>query len=555
MFDPIVILGGAAVVTVCGAVGSMALSCFQKCGPNQAMIISGLGTKHGEHDFKIVKGGGAVVWPVIQQRAFLSLEVMTIDVKSAAPIITKNGVPIIVEGVAQVKVKGDEESIATAAEQFLDKSDNEIKSIAHETLVGHLRAILGTLEVEQLISNFDQFAMRVQEVSIGDLKKMGLTVVSFTIKEIKDNVGYLDSLGRQRTAETKKEADIGVANAARETRIAQAGAERDGNIAQAKATEDGAKAKLLADTHIAEANKEYQVKQAMYQEEISQKKAASDLAYKIVEATTSQKLAEEMQQIEIVKAQKNVELQQVEVRRRQIQLEAEITKPAEAEQTKVRIYAQAEQEKRKLLAVADADSAKLRASGEAEAIRLKALAEAEAIRATGLANAEAAKAQGLAEAAVIAAKGEAEAQAMMKKAEAYKMYNEAAIASMIIERLPEVVTAAATPLSKIGNVTVLATSGDSVGASRVSNEVLNVAAQSMTLIKGLTGFDLGAALNRKNPNMNGNSAEPAKVLVETLASKVPQSLPQVHAPAPQIHPPTAPQVSTVPKPKEETTVQ
>jgi flotillin len=519
MFDPLLLLGGAAVVTVVGAVGSMALSCFQKCGPNQAMIISGLGTKRGEHDFKIVKGGGAVVWPVIQQRAFLSLEVMTIDVKSSAPIITKNGVPISVEGVAQIKVKGDEESIATAAEQFLDKSDNEIKSIAHETLTGHLRAILGTMEVEQLISNFDQFATRVQEVSIGDLKKMGLTVVSFTIKEIKDNVGYLEALGRQKTAETKKEADIGVANASRETAIAKAAAERDAHIAQAQATEQGAKAKLVADTHIAEANKEFQVKQAAYQEEISQRKAASDLAYKIVEATTSQKLAEEMQQIEIVKAQKNVELQQVEVKRRQIQLEAEITKPAEAELSKVRIYAQAEQDKRKLLAVADADAAKLRAAGEAEAIRLKAIAEAEAIKATGLAQADAARAQGLADAAVIAAKGEAEAQAMLKKAEAYKMYNEAAIASMIIDRLPEVVNAAATPLSKIGNVTVLATSGDSVGASRLSNEVLNVAAQSMTLIKGLTGFDLSAALNRKSGAMGNGTVEtePAKMLVETLA--------------------------------------
>lgn len=522
MFDPILVIGGAAVLGVLGAISSMALSCFQKCGPNQAMIISGLATKYGEHDFKIVKGGGAVVWPVIQQRAFLSLEVMTIDVRSAAPIITKNGVPIIVEGVAQVKVKGDDDSIATAAEQFLDKTDEQIKEIAHQTLVGHLRAILGTLEVEELIGNFDQFAVRVQEVSIGDLKKMGLTVVSFTIKEIKDNVGYLDSLGRQKTAETKKLADIGVANAIRETSIAQAAAERDSSIAQARATEEGAKAKLVAETHIAEQQKEYQVKQAEYQEEIAQKKAVSDLAYRIVEAQSSQKLAEEMQQIEIVKAQKNVELQSVEVKRRQVQLEAEITKPAEAELSKVRIYAQAEQDKRKLLAQADADAAKMRAVGEAESIRVRAIAEAESIRITGLANAEAQKAQGLAEAAVIAAKGDAEAQAMVKKAEAYKMYNDAAIASMIIDRLPEVVSAAAAPLSKIGNVTVLATSGDSVGASRVSNEVLNVAAQSMTLIKGLTGFDLQSALVRKaqaSLGSNGVETEPAKMLEQTLTSQ------------------------------------
>ena len=490
-------------------------SCFQKCGPNQAMIVSGLFTKHGEHDFKIVKGGGAVVIPMLQQRSFLSLEVMTIEVRSEAPIITTNGVPIFVEGVAQVKVNGDEQSIATAAEQFLNKSDEEIKAIAHETLVGHLRAILGTMEVETLIRKFDDFARNVQEVSATDLRKMGLCVVSFTIKEIKDNVGYLDSLGRKKTAETKKEADIGVALAIRETKISQAGAERDSVIAQAQATEEGAKAKLIADTHVSESQKEFQVKQALYQQEIATKKAAADLEYKIVEATTMQKLTEEQQKIEIVKAQKNVELQTVEVQRQQVRLEAEVQKPAEAEQMKVRIYAQAEQEKRTLLAKADADAMRFKAQGDADATRLRAAAEAEAIKVTGAANAEAAKAKGLAEASVIAAKGEAEAQAMVKKAEAYKLYNEAAIASMIIEKLPEVVNAAAAPLAKIGNITVLATSGDSVGASRLTNEVLNVAAQSMTLVKGLTGFDLSAALNKsgKLPALatNGND-EPAKIM-------------------------------------------
>ncbi|HEY9789327.1 MAG TPA: SPFH domain-containing protein [Candidatus Obscuribacterales bacterium] len=504
-FDPLWVLGIGVLGLVFLAFWMMIASCFQKCGPNQAMIVSGLFAQKGEHGFTIVKGGGAVVMPLVQQKSFLSLEVITIDVKSEAPIITRNGVPIFVDGVAQVKVRGDEDSIATAAEQFLNKTDDEIKMIAHETLVGHLRAILGTLEVEELITNFDQFAQKVQEVSIVDLKKMGLTVVSFTIKEIKDNVGYLDSLGRKKTAETKKEADIGVALATRETRIAQANAERDAAIELAKAQEEGAKAKLVANTHVAEAQKEFELKQAQYQQEISSKKAASDLEYKIVEATTSQKLTEETQQIQIVKMQKEVELQTVEVKRREIQLAAEVTKPAEAEQSKVRIYAQAEQEKRKILAQADADATKLRAVGDAEATRVRAIAEAEAIRATGLAQAEAQKAQGLAEAQVIAAKGEAEAQAMMKKAEAYRMYNEAAIASMIIEKLPEVVSAAATPLSKIGNVTVLASSNDSIGASRLSNEVLNVAAQSMTLVKGLTGFDLAKALTHGEGSLPGPS--------------------------------------------------
>ena len=375
---------------------------WQKCRPNQAMIISGL--SHGNRRYRIIAGGGTFLIPMFQQRNDLSLEVMTIEVHSQAPMITKTGVPIFVEGVAQVKVKGDDDSIATAAEQFLGKSNEEIATIAHETLVGHLRAILGTMTVEELIQSFDSFAQRVQEVSLGDLAKMGLTVVSFTIKEIKDPVGYLDSLGKQRTAETKRSADIGMANASKETQIAQAQAQRDAAIAQAQATEEGAKAKLGADTRVAEASKNYQVNQAAYMAEVSKQKAASDMMYDIVKAQTQQKLVQETQTIRIIEAQKEVELQQVEVQKRQVQLETEITKPAEAEQSRI-----------KLIAEANAAAMKMQAQGAADATRLRAIAEAEATKVAGLAQAEALRAKGMSEAAVIASKGEAEAVAMTKK--------------------------------------------------------------------------------------------------------------------------------------------
>lgn len=479
---------------------------YQKCSPNQAMIISGFGAGQDARNFKIVVGGGAVVLPMIQMRSWLSLEIMTIEVHSQAPMITKNGVPIFVEGVAQVKVRGDDVSIATAAEQFLGKTDEEVATIAHESLVGHLRAILGTMSVEELIQNFDSFAQRVQEVSLADLAKMGLTVVSFTIKEIKDNVGYLEALGRQQTAEAKRNADIGVAHASKETAIAQAQAQRDAQIAQAQAAEEGAKAKLAADTRVAEASKNYQVSQAQYAAEVANKKAASDMMYEIVKAQTQQKLVEETQKIKIVEAQKEVELQQIEVQKRQVSLETEVTKPAEAEQIRIRLMAQAEQEKRRLLAEADAQAAKLQALGQSEATRIKAIAEAEATKALGLAHAEAQRAQGLAEATVTQAKGQAEAEAMTKKAEAFKQYNDAAMASMVVDKLPDLVTAAASPLSKIGQMTVLSTSGDSAGASKVTGDVINIAAQSLAMVKGLTGIDLAEAMKRKQDG--ANSARP-----------------------------------------------
>jgi len=478
---------------------------YQKCSPNEAMIISGMYAGRDGRSYKIIVGGGAVMLPMVQQKSTLSLEVMTIDVHSQAPMITKNGVPIFVEGVAQVKVKGDEISIATAAEQFLGKTEEEIKNIAHESLVGHLRAILGTMAVEELVQNNDSFAQRVQEVSLGDLAKMGLTVVSFTIKEIKDTVGYLESLGRQQTAEAKRNADIGVAHAAKETQIQQAQAQRDSQIAQAQAAEEGAKAKLLADTRVAEASKNFQVNQAQFQTEVANKKAASDMAYDIVKAQTQQKLVEETQKIRIVEAQKEVELQQVEVQKRQVSLESEVTKPAEAEQMRIRLMAQAEQEKRRLLAEGDAQAMKLQAQGQADATRLKAMADSEATKALGLAHAEATRAQGLAEATVTAAKGQAEAEAMAKKAEAYKLYNDAAMTSMIIEKLPEMIAAAAAPLAKIGNMTVLSTGNDG-GASKITNDVLNVATQSMMMIKGLTGIDIADALKRDRKVIDGGTA-------------------------------------------------
>ena len=184
-------------------------------------------------------------------------------------------------------------------------------------------------------------------------------------------------------------------------------------------------------------------------------------------------------------------MKQIEVQKRQISLEAEITKPAEAEQTKIRLMAQAENEKRKILADADAQAKKLNASGDAEATKLRAIAESEAAKAMGLGRAEATKAQGMAEAQIIAAKGQAEAESMYKKAEAFRHYNEAAVTSMIVENLPKVIEAAASPLAKVGNMTVLSTGSDaSGGASKITGEVFNIAAQGITLVKGLTGHDL-----------------------------------------------------------------
>lgn len=512
-------LAFVAIIFICYFFANL----YQKCGPNEAMLITGY-TPGG---IQVVRGGGRIVVPLIHQKHILSLEVMTIEVHSQAPMITKNGIPIYVDGVAQVKVRGDEEAIATAAERFLNKNQEEIATVAHETLVGHLRAILGTMTVEELIQSFDSFACKVQEVSVADLAKMGLTVDSFTIKEIRDTVGYLEALGKKQTAEAKRNASIGEAEANMETEIARANAQRNSQIAQANAAEEGAKAKLAADTRVAESSKNFQVSQAQYQAEVSRTKAASDMMYDIVKAQSQQKLIEETQKIKIIEAQKEVELQQVEVTKRQVALEAEITKPAEAEQSRIRLMAQAEQEKRKMMAEADALSVKLAAQGQAEATKLRAMSESESVRLMGIAHAESERAKGLSEAQVTAAKGQAEADAMAKKAEAYKQYNDAAIANMIVDKLPELVQAAASPLSKIGNITLLSTGSGDTGITKISSEVMGVAAQSFSMIKGLTGVDLTESLRKNISHTNGappeKPADGAKPITVTATAVKPDA--------------------------------
>ena len=256
---------------------------YMKVGPNQVLVVSG--RKHRVVDpdgtlrdvgFKIKKGGGVFVLPVFEKVDVLSLELLTIDVQTPE-VYTSKGVPVRVDGVAQIKVKGDDVSIRTAAEQFLSKATEDIKNIAMQTLEGHLRAILGTMTVEDIYQNRDAFASKVQEVAAGDMANMGLGIVSFTIRDIRDGQGYLEALGKPRIAQVKRDAVI-----------AQAEADRDAMIRSAQATQAGQEAKFAADTKIAESQRDYQSNVAQYQAAVNQKKAEADLAYDLQKYKTGQ---------------------------------------------------------------------------------------------------------------------------------------------------------------------------------------------------------------------------------------------------------------------------
>jgi flotillin len=452
---------------------------YTKVGPNEVLIISGLRhsvqttggmTKVG---FRIVRGGGTFVKPVVERVDILSLELMTIDVKTPE-VYTLQGVPIMVDGVAQVKVRGDDVSIRTAAEQFLSKSTSDIMNVALQTLEGHLRAILGTMSVEDVYKNRETFAGRVQEVAATDMANMGLSIVSFTIRDIRDKQGYLDALGRPRTAQVKRDAVIG-----------QAEADRDATIKSAQAEQAGKTAKFTADTGIAQASRDYQMNLADYQASVNKQKAESDLAYDLQKYKTAQLVKKEEVQVAVVEKEALIGVQEQEIKRREKELEATIQKPAEAERSKVRTLAEAEKFR-----------LETEAAGRAAAIRAQGLAEADIVKAKGLAEADAQRAKGLAEAAVIQAQGEAMAEAMRKKAEAWEKYGEAAIVQTIAELLPTLAKNVAEPLSRIEKMVVINSGPGGGGASKITKDVADIVAQLPPIVEGLTGVDLAKMIQR-----------------------------------------------------------
>src|SRR5438093_1535751 len=443
-----VILIAVVLIAVTLIIGiAVVLSRYTKVGPNEVLIVSGKKHRYADPDGTVKTRGFRIV----------------------------KGVPVKVDGVAQIKVKGDDISIATAAEQFLGKNTDEIRNIATQTLEGHLRAILGTMTVEEIYQNRDAFASKVQEVAASDMANMGLGIVSFTIRDIRDTQGYLDALGNPRIAQVKRDAQI-----------AQAEADRDAMIKSSQATQAGQEAKFAADSKIAEAQRDYQSNVAQYQAAVNQKKAEADLAYDLQKFKTGQLVKAEEVQVQIIEKQKQIELQQQEISRKQRELEANVQKQADAERYKV-----------ETLATATKFQLETEAAGAASAAKAKGFAAADVAKATGVAEAEANKARGLAEAAIIEVQGKATAEAMRMKADSFKQYNQAAVVEMIIRILPELAGKISEPLSKTERMVIInAGNGVGGGASKRTGDVTQIVAQLPPVIESLTGIKLEKLLEQ-----------------------------------------------------------
>jgi flotillin len=480
------------VIIVLVVLGMAFAARYKTVGPDEAMIVTGsfLGSKNVLTDdsgrkIKIVRGGGAFILPVFQQSEFISLLSHKLDV-STPEVYTEQGVPVLADGVAIIKIGSSIEDISTAAEQFMGKPTEALKSEAQEVLEGHLRAILGTMTVEEVYRNRDRFAQEVQGVAAKDLKKMGLQIVSFTIKDVRDKQGYLEALGKPRIAAVKRDAEI-----------AQAEAVRDARIQKALAEEEGQKAELLRDTNIAEAEKEKELKVASFKKEQDTAKAAADQAYNIQQARSEQVVVEEQMQVEIVRKEREIDLQEKEITRRQKQYDAEVKKKADADRYAVEQAAEAEKARR----MREADAIQYKIEAEAKA-------NAEQKRLEGMAVADAERAKGTAEAEVIRLQGLAEAEAKEKLAEAFQKFGEAAVLDIIVRMLPELAGKVAEPLKAIEKLTVVDT-GSGEGAARVSNYVTSLVATAPEMLKNVSGIDLEQlvrGLMQKNSKTGGEEA-------------------------------------------------
>ncbi|CAM2846678.1 flotillin family protein [Paenibacillus sediminis] len=463
----------AIVVGVLIVLGLAFWARYRTVGPDEAMIVTGtfLGNKHISDDqsgrkIKIVRGGGAFIWPVFQKSEFLSLLSHKLDV-TTPEVYTEQGVPVSADGVAIIKVGSSVEDVATAAEQFMGKPIESLKGEAQEVLEGHLRSILGSMTVEEVYRNRDKFAQEVQGVAARDLKKMGLQIVSFTIKDVRDKHGYLEALGKPRIAAVKRDADI-----------AEAEALRDSRIQKARAEEEGQKAELLRDTNIAEAAKEKELKVAAFKKDQDTAKAEADQAYHIQEARAKQTMVEEQMKVELVRKEREIDLQEKEIQVRERQYDAEVKKKAEADRYAVEQAAEAEKARK----MREADAVQY-------SIETHAKASAEQRRLEGLAIADAERAKGTAEAEVIRLRGLAEADAKEKLAEAFQKFGEAAVLDIIVKMLPELAGKIAEPMSAIDKLTVVDT-GRGEGAARVSNYVTDLMSTAPEMLKNISGIDV-----------------------------------------------------------------
>lgn len=454
---------------------------YKQVGPNEVLIISGGkrrkvvdpdGTEK-EVGYRCLVGGGSYVNPLRESAMVLPLEVHNVHVKTPE-VLTSKGVHIIAESNAQIKIASDDYSIRQAAEQFLSTGSKGIIEVCEQILEGYTRGIIGATTVEELFLRRNEFNGKVIEAAHEDFEKLGLEIISYTLKDISDTQGYLASLGKPRIAEAKKDAAIAQAQADKETIISTAAARRDGDIA-----------KFNAEAEIAGANRDYELKRSQFQAEVNTEKAKTDLAYELERQMLSKDIKKAEYAVKLIEKQESIKVEEAEIIRKEKELESSIKKNADAHAYQVEKEASAERIK-----------LKMEAEGKAEAIKAEGNAEIEVAKLKNDTKVAYERELGLAEAEVIKAEGEAEADVLRKKAESYASYNDAAIYQMLMDVMPELAKAIAQPLSNVEKIIMVGNGAD--GASKLTGQVSSIMAQLPDVVQSLSGVDIKKLLKKMN---------------------------------------------------------
>ncbi len=431
---------------------SMLAKLYRKAGPHEALVV------YGFRGTRVVKGHGTIIFPMIENCRGLSLELMSFDVAPQQDLYTKQGVAVTVEAVAQIKVKSDAESILTASEQFLTKTPELREGLIRLVMEGHLRGIIGQLTVEEIVKEPEMVADRMRSTCADDMTKMGLEVISFTIKEVRDKNEYISNMGKPDVARIRRDADVATAEAERDTAIRRANATREAAVARAQADQERVLAETLSLAKQAEAQRDLEVKKAQYLEVSKKQQAQADKAYDIQTNIMQQQVVAESVKVLQIEKEQQVKVQEAEINRREKELIATVLKPAEIERQRIETLAAAERQR--LMAEAEGKASSIRQQGEAEA-------------------------------EIIFKKGDAEARAMNVKAAAFREYNQAAVIDKLLTGLPEIVRALASPLANVDKITVVSTgNGDAAGLNKITGDLTQMVAQVPALFETLTGMGL-----------------------------------------------------------------
>ncbi|MEA2463335.1 MAG: flotillin [Acidobacteriota bacterium] len=463
-----IVAGGLVAATL--MLLAFAASMYRKVGPNEAFIVYGAGGT------RVIKGGGTLIFPMIHSYKTLPLELMSFDVAPRQDLYTKQGVAVTVEAVAQIKVKSDHESILTAAEQFLSKTPAQREGLIRLVMEGHLRGIIGQLTVEEIVKQPEMVADRMRGTCADDMDKMGLEVVSFTIKEVKDGNDYITNMGRPDIVRIKMMADIAAAEAERDTAIKRAEALREAAVKKSQADQERVLAEALSLGAQAEAQNELDVKRAQLKATARREEAQADKAYEIQSKVMEQQVVVESVRVQQIEKQEQIKVQEAEILRHEKELIATVLKSAEIERARIEMLAAAERQR--MISEAEGRASSVRTEGEAEA-------------------------------EIIFKKGEAEAKAMNVKAEAYQEWNQAAVVDKLITQMPEMVRALAAPLANVDKITIVSTGdGTAAGAHRITGDMAAIAAQIPALFESLSGMKMSELLSKVKVIGDGRGVPP-----------------------------------------------